>query len=404
MVIDSGRIVDPDRNAWYVAAAIAISLFVFAYSTLFGQISILAFYAVWFAPAMIAPRILLSRPWPVLVLLLVPVIFTMSTFWSDVPSATLRAGIQYGTTIFCGLVAARITSISNLALGGTIGGLLVLLYSAANGGYSYDYIDGSYAFNGAFASKNQLGYFATLALIFGISMIWVFRSRAALVPLALATSALAAVMLVMSDSATSLLAAFAAFATILMARGLVALARGLRRAAIALMVSTLLAAGLAATRLGAFDAVLGAFGKDSTLTGRTYLWSKALEIGGQHPWVGIGYGAFWTQGRPAAEELWEEFYITARTGFHFHNLLMETYVGMGALGLLVVGIVCLLLLILPIAGAFRIRRLRVGHGLLGSGDPVPAARGGRGRFHHALYRRILSGNIRPAAPCRSSGG
>ncbi len=351
MNVRLSSIIDPERNTAYVVPAIVASMVTFAYSVSFGPLVILAFYGCWILPFALAPRILLARPGPVVLLLLVPFFFALSVLWSDAPSTTLRASIQYGITFFAGLVAARITSVANLALGGTIGSLLILTYSATNGGYSYDYIDGSYAFNGAFSSKNQLGYFATLAIVFSLSLIWVFRTRGALKPVSAATGLMGIVMLWMSDSATSLLSAFAAFSAILFVGFVLLLAPWLRRAAVFLAVTGGAAMAVASYRLGAFDAVLAAFGKDSSLTGRTYLWSKAFEFGASQPVLGLGYNAFWTRGRPEAEVLWQEFYITGRTGFHFHNLLIETYVGTGLVGLgLVVGL-CLLLILMPLRAA-----------------------------------------------------
>ncbi|MES0864714.1 O-antigen ligase family protein [Ruegeria sp. SCPT10] len=351
MNVRQASIIDPERNTAYVVPAVVVSMVTFAYSVNFGPVVILAFYGCWILPFALAPRILMARPGPVVLLLLVPFFFALSVFWSDAPSTTLRASIQYGITFFAGLVAARITSVANLALGGTIGSLLILTYSAMNGGYSYDYIDGSYAFNGAFSSKNQLGYFATLAIVFSLSLIWVFRTRGALIPISALTGAMGVVMLWMSDSATSLLSAFAAFSAILFVGFVLLLAPWLRRAAVFLAVTGGAAMAVASYRLGAFDAVLAAFGKDSSLTGRTYLWSKAFEFGADQPVLGLGYNAFWTRGRPEAEVLWQEFYISGRTGFHFHNLLIETYVGTGLVGLgLVVGL-CLLLILMPLRAA-----------------------------------------------------
>ena len=47
MRIAKARFVSPDHNFGYGVAAIAISIFVFAYSTRFGQVSVLAYYALW---------------------------------------------------------------------------------------------------------------------------------------------------------------------------------------------------------------------------------------------------------------------------------------------------------------------------------------------------------------------
>ena len=84
---------------------------------------------------------------------------------------------------------------------------------------------------------------------------------------------------------------------------------------------------------GAIDSVLGAFGKDSTLTGRTYLWQQGIEAAGASPVIGIGYQAYWVQGFSEPERLWEEFFIGSRSGFHFHNTYIETMVETGAIGL-----------------------------------------------------------------------
>ncbi len=355
MVFDRRRVTNRNHNAIYVIVAIAVSFFIFAYSIRFGQVSILAFYAVWFLPVLLAPGVLLKNPAPILLLSLLPTAFLLSTFWSDVPGVTLRSSIQYATTLFCGIVAARIVWVPNLAVGGTLGGLVILIYSAFNGAYAYDFVDGTYAFQGAFASKNQLGYYATLTLIFAVALIAVYRTHIFMVLVAGGAAVLSVVMLLKSDSATSLLSAGVAFVTIFAARGLFALKRGLRLSAICLLLSASAGAALAAFRAGAFDTVLAAFGKDSTLTGRTYLWSQAIDLGARKPTFGHGYNAFWTQGRPEAEQLWEEFFITGRTGFHFHNVLMESYVALGLLGLILVGGLSAMLVIMPITAILQRR-------------------------------------------------
>ena len=84
--------------------------------------------------------------------------------------------------------------------------------------------------------------------------------------------------------------------------------------------------------------LLGAFGKDSTLTGRTYLWAEGLAAAGAAPTFGTGYYAYWVQGFPEAERLWEEFYITSRSGFHFHNTYIEALVELGVVGFALVAL------------------------------------------------------------------
>ena len=83
---------------------------------------------------------------------------------------------------------------------------------------------------------------------------------------------------------------------------------------------------------GLQDLVLQAFGKDATLTGRTYLWGEGYKIGMRNPGFGVGYAAFWVQGRPEAEKFWYQFYIHSKTGFHFHDTYVEIFVELGLAG------------------------------------------------------------------------
>jgi len=365
MKIDPALYLDPDRNAAIVIPAIAVSLFVFAYSTIFGQISVLVFYACWLPAFCMKPQILFSRIAPVLALLLIPFVATLSVFWSEAASTTLRAGIQYGTTVFCGLVAARIVSVPNLALGGVIGGSLVLFYSAMNASYAYDVVDGSYALVGAFSSKNQLGYFASLTILFAIGVVFIFRTGWGWRLFGVFAALFAARFLQLSDSATSLLTFILALFVIAIARGIFALPRALRGLSILVLLALAIAVIVAAVRLGILDGALGIFNKDTSLTGRTYLWDRGIAIGSEQPLLGLGYNAFWTVGNLPAEELWTEFYITARTGFHFHNTLIEAYVGLGLLGVAMLGALSLALLVLPLR--VMMNRYATGGAMLCSG-------------------------------------
>ncbi len=98
-------------------------------------------------------------------------------------------------------------------------------------------------------------------------------------------------------------------------------------------------AAVAMIYAGGVDLILGAFGKDSTLTGRTYLWQQGIEAAKASPLFGVGYQAYWVQGFSEAERLWEEFYIGSRAGFHFHNTFIEAVVETGLVGLILLTMV-----------------------------------------------------------------
>jgi exopolysaccharide production protein ExoQ len=99
--------------------------------------------------------------------------------------------------------------------------------------------------------------------------------------------------------------------------------------------------------IGAFLLSLGeqVFDKDPTLTGRTYLWYRAHDLIEQHPWLGRGFYAFWRQGNTDAEGLWQYAGILGRSGFNFHNTLVELTVQLGMIGAAVFVVVGLLGLI-----------------------------------------------------------
>jgi exopolysaccharide production protein ExoQ len=79
--------------------------------------------------------------------------------------------------------------------------------------------------------------------------------------------------------------------------------------------------------------VLKVAGKDTSLSGRTYLWEWADKLIQESPILGTGLQAFWVQGNPYAEELWAHMGIAFRGGFHFHNLWYEVTVELGYVGL-----------------------------------------------------------------------
>ena len=70
-------------------------------------------------------------------------------------------------------------------------------------------------------------------------------------------------------------------------------------------------------------------GKDITLTGRTDLWAVGLGQIAERPFFGVGFQAFWVPGRPVAEQLWADFGIGSRQGFHFHNTIISNAVEIG---------------------------------------------------------------------------
>lgn len=333
MILDRLWITDPARNGTYAVTAVALSVWIFAYAGIFGPVMVLLLYALWFALLLSPDRRLWDRPAAPLVLLALPALALASVLWSDRPGVTTRAAIQYGSTVLLGLVAARCVSVRAMAGGLLAGGVAVLAYSHAVGNFAYDVVDGTYAFAGAFQSKNQLGLFASLTLLGAMGTLLMARRPMAAAALALPAGIFAAVTLVMTESATALITATLAIAALCAAVLLKRLRPLPRLVTLAAVAAVVAGAAVAALQGGLFDSILGVFGKDTTLTGRTYLWSRGIEYGDRMLPTGLGYQAFWVTGRAESEELWTEFHIPGFAGFHFHNTLVEGYVALGPAGL-----------------------------------------------------------------------
>ncbi|MDH0116199.1 O-antigen ligase family protein [Agrobacterium pusense] len=339
MRIAKSALIDPERNEIYGMTAVALSFFVFAYSSRFGQISVLAYYGMWLPLVVVDYRRVLGNYPRYLWIFGFGILTVLSSFWSEAVSVTMRASIQYMTHIVCALIAMRVISIRTLTRGALIGIGVVLLYSLLFGIYLFDALDGTYSFVGAFSSKNQLGFYASLGVIFAASSVLVLKQRGIWLPIAGVTGLLSAYSLIASQSATSAITTAAVVALIIGFIPIGMLSPANRKMMFFALggLGTLLA--VASLQFGLLDAILGIFGKDSTLTGRTYLWQQGIEAAKQAPILGVGYQGFWVAGFADAERLWNDFFITGRSGFHFHNTYIETVVENGFVGMILLGMV-----------------------------------------------------------------
>ena len=192
------------------------------------------------------------------------------------------------------------------------------------------------AWHGLANHKNGLGDLACIGLLFWFHA-WLSRETGGVV--ALAGMALAATCLVLSRSSTSLVAT--GF-TLLFLAFLLRSPRALHRVMpwlVALFVAALVAYTLVLLRilpgLHTLLSPIGAItGKDMTFTGRTEIWDIMYEHIRLHPWLGTGYGAYWT----ATGQESPSFEFVVKLGFDpasAHNGYLDILNELGALGLLV---------------------------------------------------------------------
>ncbi|WP_137929174.1 O-antigen ligase family protein [Mesorhizobium comanense] len=341
MKIPKSLLVDPEKNSVYGSFAVAVSIWAFSYSVIFGQVLILAYYAVWLPLILVDYRRFLRQLSSAWLPLLFVTYVCFSVFWSQAPGITARTAVQYLSHVACAYVAARTVSVRTLTLGALVGIFFVMLYSLKVGAYSEDVLDGTYNFVGAFASKNQIGFVASLGIYFSVVFLAFFRRGRLSFILTVPVVLLSAYLLAIAHSATSTASIPAVLALIVLLAMSKLLPRRYRRVIFLVGAGLIAVAAFVALNLGLMDFVLGLFGKDSTLTGRTYLWEQGWNAAMRSPIIGVGYAAYWVQGFAEAERLWNEFYISTRTGFHFHNTYVEALVELGFTGAVLISLIML---------------------------------------------------------------
>ncbi len=314
----------------FVASVTALMLAGFV-----GSAGAMGFLLIWVVLALLhaRPCLRLLRDSPLLPWLMAG--FTLaSVLWSQAPVETMKYGLEYAATVACALLAAALLSPRALISALTTALLLIAALSMLLGRHAIDPLTGVDDFVGVFTSKNQLGFFVSLLLLTGITLA-IDRLQPSLARLmGVAATLLALPLLAVSHSGTSVVSAgISAF--VLLGNLLLSRLSRFTRARLFLAFACILVPICALIAFAGDDItnlLLGALGKDATLTGRTVLWQRAAQLIPNHPLLGIGYQAFWLQNDVNAESLWQEFHIRSRGGFYFHSALIETVIELGLAG------------------------------------------------------------------------
>lgn len=96
------------------------------------------------------------------------------------------------------------------------------------------------------------------------------------------------------------------------------------------LITLILVGGSVATVLVSnAESILGAFGRDVTLTGRTELWAAVLDKIGERPWLGYGFGGFWRGWDGESSNVWT---IVMWEPPHSHDGYLDLCLDLGLLG------------------------------------------------------------------------
>ena len=250
-----------------------------------------------------------------------------SALWSYYPDATFRRAFALLlTTTFAYYLVLRYTPREllqliawALLLGAALSLVVVLLYPGSTI-HRAGPLAGSWL--GSFGHKNRLGRMMTLGVVvFALLMIekggntrW----------FTWAGLGLCGFMLAMSQSRT-------AWITTLILLMFIQILRFLRgaRLPMSLRVGSLMILGFVVIMAGTHFLVVGleAVGRDLTFTGRTTIWTHAIDAGMQHSMLGAGYRAFWTP--EGASYVYARIWAVIGNG---HNGYLDVWLELGFIG------------------------------------------------------------------------
>jgi exopolysaccharide production protein ExoQ len=271
------------------------------------------------------------RAW---LLLLVPVLGTLSAGWSPEPARAARGGaMMILHFLIMVTIAARLTR-QQIVRAVFFAGVIAIGFAAP--------LINTFDQGGPYGSKNIFAIRMLICVIASLAIAFEAKEHVLLRLFAIPVAVVAFVFMIIADSATALVFSIVG---ILVMIGLwmvwqpVARVRHLRTFVLLLLaavVSAITIALLAMPSNTLVDDFLAALGKDSTLTNRTIIWEAGNRAADENPWLGLGFEGFWRDETGAAQTLNELDHKAFGTKLSFHNTYIEVRVALGW-----VGFVCL---------------------------------------------------------------
>jgi O-antigen ligase len=251
----------------------------------------------------------------------------VSFLWSFNPPATINRSIALiGTSLFGLYLASRYTIKEQLnLLMWTFGVILTLSLVFAVALPKYGLMGGLHAgaWRGIYVHKNVFGKIMTMS-----ALVFLFQAKDAKRSSLLLWFGLglSVCFLLLARSTTSLVNTVTIFALIPVYQTL--------RLRYHLMIPTVIAivtfgSGLSLWLTSNAPTLLGAVGKDATLTGRTQMWPYIIDMIVKNPWLGYGYTAFWGDWNSPAAYVWNAAQWTPPNS---HNGFLDLWLELGFLG------------------------------------------------------------------------
>lgn len=270
---------------------------------------------------------LMLRCWPIFLL---PIYGAFSFIWAAYSGQAMRAGILYLLTPFMVVVMASRLELRTILRCFFFAGVIAVIYLIP---YRSEFVNGSW-----YGSKNYFALHMVFAMFFSLITLLDSREKQWIRLLAVPFIPTCFVFVLMANSTTS--AVFAVVGTLgLLAVRFFWLTISRMKHLRTLTLLSGLAAGMLAVALilsmpsnSIVNDFLEMVGKDSTLTGRTGIWTNGRLAAEENPIFGVGMESFWQRDVGSAQTILENDHKPFGIRFSFHNSYLEVRVHLGYVG------------------------------------------------------------------------
>ncbi len=234
---------------------------------------------------------LVAKGWPIC--LFTGLVF-FSNIWSYTPSATLNSTILFtGTTFFAFYLASRYSIKEQLQLLGWVFIVIIVMsFIFVVVPPNYGIMGGVHAgaWRGIYMHKNGFGPFMSIATIVFYLLAQSYRKSFERPELMWAGCGISILFVVLSKSSSAMINVFIMGIALLLLPILRLRYEWMVPVLVGILSFAFLLYNLATSQSSILFDLLG---KDSSLTGRTELWTYVIDMIRESPWLGYGYGGFW---------------------------------------------------------------------------------------------------------------